>query len=81
MCDFAVAKERGSRLHAGTKIQPRIQFMRFVFSTAEVKRYRFPTHINDLVVDRADAQTSEVFVVVLEPGEAPPRVVGGQLAL
>lgn len=46
--------------------------MRFVFSTAEVKRYRFPTHINDLVVDRADAQTSEVFVVVLEPGEAPP---------
>jgi mannose-6-phosphate isomerase-like protein (cupin superfamily) len=23
-------------------------------------------------VDRADAQTSEVFVVVLEPGEAPP---------
>ena len=46
--------------------------MQFVFSTARVKRYRFPTHINDLVVDRADSQTSEVFVVVLEPGEAPP---------
>lgn len=46
--------------------------MQFVFPTARVKRYRFPTHINDLVVDRADSQTSEVFVVVLNPGEAPP---------
>jgi mannose-6-phosphate isomerase-like protein (cupin superfamily) len=46
--------------------------MQFVFPTSKVKRYRFPTHINDLVVDRADAATSEVFVVVLHPGEAPP---------
>jgi quercetin dioxygenase-like cupin family protein len=46
--------------------------MQFVFSTSQTKRYRFPTHINDLVVDRADSQTSEVFMVVLEPAEAPP---------
>ena len=46
--------------------------MQFVFHTAQTKRYRFPTHINDLVLDRADSQTSEVFVVLLEPGEAPP---------
>ena len=46
--------------------------MQFVFPTSKTKRYRFPTHINDLVVDRADAQTSEVFVVVIEPGKAPP---------
>ena len=46
--------------------------MKFVFPTSETRRYRFPTHINDLVVDRAESQTSEVFVVVLEPGEAPP---------
>lgn len=46
--------------------------MQFVFPTSQSKRYRFPTHVNDLVVDRADAQTSEVFVVVLNPGEAPP---------
>lgn len=46
--------------------------MQFVFSTSRVKRYRFPTHVNDLVVDRADAHTSEVFIVVLKPGEAPP---------
>ena len=46
--------------------------MQFVFSTSQVTRYKFPTHINDLVLDRADAQTSEVFVVVLKPGEAPP---------
>jgi mannose-6-phosphate isomerase-like protein (cupin superfamily) len=46
--------------------------IRYVFSTADTVRYRFPTHINDLVMDRADAETSEVFIVVLEPGEAPP---------
>ena len=48
--------------------------MRYVFSTRQedTKRYRFPTHINDLVLDRAAAATSEVFVVVLEEGEAPP---------
>jgi len=46
--------------------------MRFVFSTGKTRRYRFPTHVNDLVLDRAEAATSEVFVVVLEPGEAPP---------
>ena len=46
--------------------------MKFVFPTSQVKRYQFPTHINDLVVDRADSETSEVFVVVIEPGKAPP---------
>lgn len=46
--------------------------MQFVFSIRKTKRYHFPTHINDLVLDRADAQTSEVFVVVLKPGGAPP---------
>lgn len=45
---------------------------RYVFSTAETIRYRYPTHENDLVLDRAEAATTEVFVVVLEPGEAPP---------
>ena len=46
--------------------------MQFVFPTSQTKRYRFPTHINDLVVDRANSQTSEVFIVILKPGEAPP---------
>ena len=48
--------------------------MRYVFSTRDehTKHYRFPTHTNDLVLDRADAETSEVFIVVLEEGEAPP---------
>lgn len=43
-----------------------------VFATTGCKRYRFPTHTNELVYDRSDAKCSEVFVVVLEPGEAPP---------
>lgn len=46
--------------------------MRFVFSASRAKHYRFPTHVNDLVIDRADSETSEVFIVVLEKGEAPP---------
>ncbi len=45
---------------------------RYVFSTQETIHYRFPTHTNDLVIDRAETDTSEVFIVVLEPGEAPP---------
>ncbi len=45
---------------------------RYVFSTTDTVRYRFPTHANHLVMDRSDAETSEVFVVILEPGEAPP---------
>jgi mannose-6-phosphate isomerase-like protein (cupin superfamily) len=44
----------------------------FVFGTTNLKRYEFPTHINDLVVDRAAASCSEVFVVVVHPGKAPP---------
>lgn len=44
----------------------------FVFDTADTLTYRFPTHSNLLVMDRAQAARSEVFWVVLEPGEAPP---------
>jgi mannose-6-phosphate isomerase-like protein (cupin superfamily) len=43
---------------------------KYVFSTSEPIRYRFPTHVNDLVMNRSEAETSEVFIVVLEPGEA-----------
>jgi len=46
--------------------------MRYIFNTQDTVHYRFPTHVNDLVMDRADAETSEVFVVVMEPGESPP---------
>lgn len=50
-----------------------MQETKFIFSTKETIHYRFPTHANNLVMDRADAETSEVFVAVLEPGEGPPR--------
>lgn len=46
--------------------------MKYVFDTNQFLRYRFPTHINDLVMDRSAATSSEVFIVVLDPGEAPP---------
>lgn len=46
--------------------------MKYVFSTTHPKRYRFPTHANLLVMDRSEATSSEVFIVELAPGEAPP---------
>jgi len=46
--------------------------MKYVFDTSNTIQYRFPTHVNELVLDREDATTSEVFIVVLQPGEAPP---------
>ena len=45
---------------------------RYVFDSRAVIRYRFPTHTNDLIMDRRDASASEAFFVILEPGEAPP---------
>lgn len=47
------------------------KFDQFVFQTAELKRYQFPTHINDLIIDRKDATNSEVFMVIIEPNKAP----------
>jgi mannose-6-phosphate isomerase-like protein (cupin superfamily) len=44
----------------------------YVFDTRQVVRYRFPTHTNDVIMDRRDAAASEAFFVILEPGEAPP---------
>jgi mannose-6-phosphate isomerase-like protein (cupin superfamily) len=46
--------------------------MTYVFKTDQTTRYRFPTHTNLLVMDRADATASESFITVMEPGEAPP---------
>lgn len=43
--------------------------MQYVYRTENLKRYRFPTHINDLVIDRSESRCSEVFVVVVEPGK------------
>jgi quercetin dioxygenase-like cupin family protein len=47
------------------------EYKQYVFSTKDTIRYRFPTHVNDLVMNRSEAATTEVFMVVLEPGEAP----------
>lgn len=47
--------------------------MRFVYKTDRLKRYEFPTHINDLVIDRSESATSEVFVVIVRPGHATHR--------
>lgn len=46
--------------------------MEYVFDTNNTRHYRFPTHVNDLIIDRADSAASEVFMVVLEPSESAP---------
>jgi mannose-6-phosphate isomerase-like protein (cupin superfamily) len=51
--------------------------MKYVYSTENPKRYRFPTHINDLVMDRSEAATSEVFLVIVEPSKATPMHTHG----
>ena len=50
---------------------------KYVFSTTETIGYRFPTHSAELIMDRSEAETSEAFLVVLQPGEAPPLHVHG----
>jgi mannose-6-phosphate isomerase-like protein (cupin superfamily) len=45
---------------------------RYVFSSRKTIRYRFPTHTNDLILDRSQAEAAEAFLVLLDPGEAPP---------
>lgn len=46
--------------------------MNYIFKTNNTTRYRFPTHINDLVMDRSEAKYSEIFIVIIEPEKAPP---------
>ncbi|VXD14066.1 cupin domain-containing protein [Marinoscillum sp. 108] len=46
--------------------------MDYIFKTENNTRYNFPTHINDIVMDRSEARFSEVFMVVLETEKAPP---------
>ena len=45
-------------------------YSQIVFDTRNIKRYRFPTHINDLLIDRTQASHSEVFIVEVEPGKS-----------
>jgi mannose-6-phosphate isomerase-like protein (cupin superfamily) len=40
-----------------------------VYKTDSLKRYCFPTHCTDLVIDRGDSEAVEVFFAVLKPGE------------
>ena len=45
----------------------------FVFEPKQLKRYKFPTHINDLVIDRKYSSFSEVFMVEIEPLKSVPH--------
>jgi quercetin dioxygenase-like cupin family protein len=46
--------------------------MHYVFSGQRAKRYVYPTHVNDLIVDRSEAEHAEVFIVVIPPRMGSP---------
>lgn len=46
--------------------------MKYVFSTQDCKRYSFPTHVNEIVIDRSSTKATEVFMVEIEDGRALP---------
>ena len=46
--------------------------MTIALDTNLPSRHRFATHTGEPVMDHADAVTSEVFITMPEPGEAPP---------
>lgn len=65
------AKNKGNGLSAGST-QSGPMPTQYVFGTEKLTRYRLPTHCADLVVDRAQASCSEVFIVVIDPNHATP---------
>jgi mannose-6-phosphate isomerase-like protein (cupin superfamily) len=56
-------------MHSTMQRKPR---RKYVFKTSQTIGYRFPTHSAELVMDRSDAECSEAFLVLLEPGQSPP---------
>ena len=67
------------KLHYEEKTTPEQRYSESVFRPADKKAYRFPTHAAKLVMDRLEAETSEAFLVMIDPGERglcpgdPPR--------
>lgn len=43
-----------------------------VYRTNVLKGYVFPTHRTDLIIDRAESEVTEVFIVVLGPAQKTP---------
>lgn len=57
-----------------SKLEQRVGFpSSIVYDTNKTEGYFFPTHNNLLVMDRAYATATEVFVVEIEPGKATHR--------
>jgi quercetin dioxygenase-like cupin family protein len=46
------------------------EYTQFVYKTTDQYRYEFPTHINEIIVDRATSENSEVFMVIVEDGKS-----------
>jgi len=42
----------------------------FSLNSGNCKQYQFPTHSNEIVVDRGESKSAEVLLVTVEPGKA-----------
>jgi mannose-6-phosphate isomerase-like protein (cupin superfamily) len=49
-----------------------MSYNRYVFDTNHTTPYHFPHSTNLLILDRAEAETSEAFLVRLQPDDKPP---------
>lgn len=68
---FSSGCTKASGTVGSTKVH-QVKTDKYVFPAENLKRYKFPTHINDIIIDRAQSSFSEVFMVVVEPDKAPP---------
>jgi len=68
-CSSKQAVKVGEESTSSTN-SPKKEYSQFVFETTNLYRYKFPTHINDIIVDRAVSQNSEVFIVIVEDGKS-----------
>lgn len=59
-----------TKVESANATSPKKEYSQYVFETKNLYRYQFPTHINDIVVDRAQSENSEVFIVIVENGKS-----------
>jgi mannose-6-phosphate isomerase-like protein (cupin superfamily) len=65
-----IQNEKSTELSNNLVDPPKKEYSQFVFETTNLYRYEFPTHINDIIVDRAESQNSEVFMVIVRDGKS-----------
>jgi mannose-6-phosphate isomerase-like protein (cupin superfamily) len=69
-CGSNKQAEKTEKESTNSMNSPKKEYSQFVFETTDLYRYEFPTHINDIIVDRAQSENSEVFMVIVKDGKS-----------